>query len=309
MTKLLPKDRILRDESLSRHTTFRTGGPADYFLTLETLTELKDTLAFLREKEIGFFLLGRGSNVLVSDKGYRGVIISLGGEFNVVDITLSSGTYPPNENSDNFTNIHAGAGTSLAALASFACKHSLTGLEFASGIPGSVGGGVIMNAGAYGSEIKDVLRECTILDKKGNIRTLSNQEMAFDYRTSRGKTEGFIILDALFSLKRGNQAEIQSKIEELNQKRREKQPLEYPSAGSTFKRPPGQFAGKLIEEAGLKGLTVGGAQVSPKHCGFIVNNHNAASSDIYRLIKEVREKVAEKSGIWLESEVIFLGEF
>ncbi len=317
---MLPPAQLAFDELLSRHTSFRTGGPADCFVSVRSEGELTGLLSFLTDQEIPFFLLGRGSNLLVSDKGFRGVVIRLSGEFeeirlvqeeqraerSLVDITSSSGE--TQTDSPASLRVFCGAGASLASLASFASEHSLTGLEFASGIPGSLGGGIIMNAGAYGGELGDFVQNVRIL-RNGEVQLLPKEAMEFSYRTSRAKREGLTVLSAEFSLFPGDPGGIRAKMKELNEKRREKQPLEYPSAGSTFKRPPGNFAGKLIEEAGLSGFSVGGARVSEKHCGFLINSGNATSDDIYRLIRLVQEKVQQASGILLEPEVILLGDF
>ena len=320
LQEIIPPEQLRFDEPLSRHTSFRTGGPADCFVSVHSEGELTGLIRFLENQGIPRFLLGRGSNLLVSDSGFRGVVIRLSGEFeeirpvwedqeaehSLVDITFNSEetqTLAPSSR-----RIFCGAGASLASLASFALERSLTGLEFASGIPGSLGGGIIMNAGAYGGELGNLVNNVRIL-RDGEVQLFSKEEMDFSYRTSRAKREGFLILSAEFALSPGEPGEIRGKMRELNEKRREKQPLEYPSAGSTFKRPEGNFAGRLIEEAGLSGVSVGGARVSEKHCGFLINSGDATSADIYRLIRLVQEKVQQASGILLEPEVILLGDF
>ena len=320
LREIIPPERLRFEEPLSRHTSFRTGGPADCFVSVCSEEELSGLLSFLTDQGIPRFLLGRGSNLLVSDSGFRGVVIRLSGEFEEIrpvwegqwaEHSLVDITFNPEETqtpAPSSRRIFCGAGASLASLASFALEHSLTGLEFASGIPGSLGGGIIMNAGAYGGELGDFVENVRIL-RNGEVQLIPKEEMEFSYRTSRAKREGFPILSAEFTLSPGEPEEIRGKMRELNEKRREKQPLEYPSAGSTFKRPQGNFAGRLIEEAELSGFSVGGARVSEKHCGFLINSGNATSADIYRLIRLVQEKVQQASGILLEPEVIFLGDF
>lgn len=292
---ILPKERILTEEPMSRHTTFRVGGPAEYFLTVNTAEELRSVMACLREEGMPYFLLGNGSNLLVGDRGYRGAVVRLGGIFETVE--AQDGT------------IRAGAGASLALTARRAMENGLCGMEFASGIPGTLGGAVRMNAGAYGGEMSMLVRSVDIMDEQGNVRTLDHKEMAFGYRTSVIKSSPWTVLGASLVLEKGDREEIAAQMQRLAQQRREKQPLEFPSAGSTFKRPEGNFAGKLIMDAGLRGYSRGGAQVAQKHCGFIVNKGNATAADIVGLIREVAEKVQEKFGVTLEPEVIFLGDF
>ena len=289
-----PQDRLKRDESLSRYTSFRTGGPAEAFLEVDSIPMLTRVLALLKEAQVPFFLLGRGTNLLISDHGFPGVVLKLTGNFTRISVKENV--------------LCCGAACTLSALSAYAAEHALSGLEFASGIPGSVGGGIVMNAGAYGGELGDVTAGVHIL-KEGESKRLSRDEMEFAYRTSLAKKEGLIVLSAEFSLSAGDPGSIQQKMTELNRKRREKQPLEYPSAGSTFKRPEGFFAGKLIQDAGLAGFSIGGAQVSEKHCGFIINKGGATSADIHALIGKVREEVFSHFGVSLEPEVIFLGAF
>ena len=293
--RILPEDRILINESMKAHTTFRTGGTADLFLMPENVDQLSELIRFFREEEEEYFIIGNGSNLLVSDRGYRGAIIAVTEAFS--DIEVSG------------TEIHAGAGALLSRIADTARKHSLTGFEFASGIPGTAGGAMVMNAGAYGGEMKDVVKLVEVLTPDGERVTLSNGEMGFGYRKSIIRKEGLTVLKIVFSLSPGNPEEIGAKMEELSAKRREKQPLEFPSAGSTFKRPEGHFAGKLIMDAGLSGFSVGGAFVSEKHCGFIINKGNATSNDVYRLIKKIQSVVKEGSGVELEPEIMLIGEF
>ncbi|MBQ7796482.1 MAG: UDP-N-acetylmuramate dehydrogenase, partial [Lachnospiraceae bacterium] len=247
-----------------------------------------------KKADTPWYVVGNGSNLLVSDKGFPGVIINTA-KFDKLE-------------TDGVTVI-AGAGVLLSKVASVAYKAGLKGLEFAAGIPGSVGGACVMNAGAYGSEMKHVLKTVTVLKEDGEVATLPAEELELGYRTSVIPKRGYLVLEAEFSLEEGNQEEIKSVMNDLASRRKEKQPLEYPSAGSTFKRPEGHFAGKLIEDAGLKGFTVGGAQVSEKHAGFVINKGGATASDIYTLCKEVEQKVQEAFGISLEMEVELLGEF
>ena len=292
---LLGEEKVRISEPMNRHTTFRIGGPADYFLLPSTAEEVKKILEICKEKELPYFILGNGSNLLVSDEGYRGVIIQL--YRNYGGITVEG------------TNIRAGAGALLSQIASAAKNASLTGFEFAGGIPGTLGGAVVMNAGAYGGEMKDVLKEVTVMTEQGEIMTIPAEKLEMGYRTSLVKKAGYLVLEAVISLKAGDVEEIKAIMKDLTEKRVSKQPLEYPSAGSTFKRPEGYFAGKLIMDAGLRGYQVGGAQVSEKHCGFVINKGNATAADVCGLMKDVQEKVQEQFGVTLEPEVKFLGEF
>lgn len=279
---------------MSRHTTFRAGGPADYYLKPE-ISQTAEVLNLCREEGIPVQIIGNGSNLLVGDGGIRGVVLELASH--------AAGIY--REGSD----LIAQAGVSLAKAAQEAAKGSLSGLEFASGIPGTVGGAVIMNAGAYGGEIKDVLRWARVLLPDGSVRAFDNDELEFSYRHSRIPGLGGVVLEATFRLKPGEEDQIRARMEQLREQRNLKQPLEYPSAGSTFKRPEGYFAGKLIMDAGLSGFRVGDAQVSEKHCGFVVNRGNATAKEIRNLIEEVQRRVQEKFGVTLEPEVRMIGEF
>ena len=279
---------------MDRHTTFRTGGPARYFLVIETRKELAQVLAWLQEEALPWFLLGNGSNLLVGDRGYRGAILHLAGEFLKTEIDEAT--------------IRCGAGAMLSAVSRSAMEAGLTGLEFASGIPGTIGGAVRMNAGAYNGEIAGVTESVEVMEPDGRCRVYNREEMAFGYRTSIVKTKPCVVLSTVLKLKKGDRSEISATMQELSAKRREKQPLEYPSAGSVFKRPEGHFAGKLIEDAGLKGLRVGGAEVSPKHAGFIINVGGATARDVLELIERIREKVYAMSGVTLECEIRTIGE-
>ena len=293
--ELLGKDKVLFEEPMSSHTTFRIGGPAEVFLMPESYEQIRSALALCREEGLPYFVLGNGSNLLVSDSGYRGVIIQM--DRNMGDIELKG------------TEIRACAGALLSSVAAAARKASLTGFEFAGGIPGTLGGAVVMNAGAYGGEMKDVLREVTVMTKEGDIRVIPSDRLELGYRTSIIKKAGYLVLEAVISLEKGDPQAIQEKTKELASKRTEKQPLDYPSAGSTFKRPEGYFAGKLIMDSGLRGFRVGGAQVSEKHCGFVINTGGATAKDVKELMDHVIRTVKEKYNITLEPEVKFLAEF
>ena len=292
---LLPGTEVLENEPMKKHTTFRVGGEADVYISINSISQLCDLMEYLRSHTIPFFVKGNGSNLLVSDKGYPGVVIELGNEFSGVTV----------ENNQ----IKAMAGTLLSKLSKTACDAGLSGLEFASGIPGTVGGAMVMNAGAYDGEMKQVVQEVMLLSPDNTIITLSGHDMEFGYRTSILKREPYIVLEVIFTLEKKDKKDITDKMADFATRRKEKQPLEYPSAGSTFKRPEGNFAGKLIMDSGLKGYRVGDAQVSEKHCGFVINRGNATASDIYSLMMEVQRKVQEQSGVLLEPEVIVLGEF
>ena len=292
---LLGEEKVKVDEPMKRHTTFRIGGPADYFLLPSSEEELSGILKICKNEELPYFILGNGSNLLVSDEGYRGVIIQL--YRNYGDITVKG------------NEIHATAGALLSQIAAAAKNASLTGFEFAGGIPGTLGGAVVMNAGAYGGEMKDVLKEVTVMTAAGEILVLPAEKLEMGYRTSLVKTKGYLVLSAVIVLEQGNQEAIKARMKELTEQRVSKQPLEFPSAGSTFKRPEGYFAGKLIMDAGLRGYQTGGAQVSEKHCGFVINKDNATAADVCRLLRDVQDKVKEQFGVTLEPEVKFLGEF
>ena len=293
--ELLGRDHVLTDEPMKQHTTFKIGGPADYFLMPEKGEDVGRVIKICKEKEIPYFILGNGSNLLVGDGGYRGAVIQ-------IYRNMSSVTVEGNE-------ITAQAGALLSAVAAAAKNASLTGFEFAGGIPGTIGGAVVMNAGAYGGEMKDVLTEVTVMNAEGDIFTLPTEELELGYRTSIIKTAGYIVLEAKIRLKEGDPEVIRETMKDLTIRRTTKQPLEYPSAGSTFKRPEGYFAGKLIMDSGLAGYQVGGAQVSEKHCGFVINAGGATARDVRTLMDNVRDIVYKKYGVTLEPEVKFLGEF
>ncbi len=287
------QENVKVNEPMKNHTTFRIGGNADCFVTPGTKEELQEILRLLNKEQIPFFILGNGSNLLVSDEGYRGVILQIGRNYQSIK--------------RKGCRIQVKAGITMARLASFALENSLTGLEFASGIPGTAGGGAIMNAGAYGGEMKDVLKEVLCMDRTGEIFSLKGEEMELSYRDSRMKREQLIVLELTLELEEGDQETIRLRHEELKAARTEKQPLEYPSAGSTFKRPEGAFAGKLIMDAGLKGFQVGGAKVSEKHAGFVINAGGATAQDVKAVMEHVVKTVQEKFGVTLEPEVLFLG--
>ena len=282
------------NEPMMKHTSFRAGGAARWFAVPETAEELKAVLAACRKADTPWYVIGNGSNLLVSDKGFPGVIISTD-KFDRLEV--------------NGTEISVGAGVMLSKLANTAYKAGLTGLEFAAGIPGTVGGACVMNAGAYGSEMINVLKSVTVLTPEGTVETLPAEKLELGYRTSVIPKKGYLVLEAVMSLTEGNMKESKALMDDLAFRRKDKQPLEFPSAGSTFKRPAGHFAGKLIEDCGLKGFTVGGAQVSEKHAGFVINKGGATASDIYNLCKEVEKRVKAEFGVSLEMEVKLLGEF
>ncbi|MCI8275240.1 MAG: UDP-N-acetylmuramate dehydrogenase [Lachnospiraceae bacterium] len=283
------------DEPMKKHTTFRVGGPAKVFVTPQTVSELASVIRLCREWKEPYFILGNGSNLLVSDAGYRGVVIHVGRAFE--QIRVEGG------------RLFAGAGAALAKIAAKARDASLSGLEFASGIPGTVGGALVMNAGAYGGEMAQVVCAASVLTKDGEEKRLDKSELQMGYRKSCILPMEYIVTEVEIALKSGDKERICLKMEELAERRKEKQPLEYPSAGSTFKRPEGYFAGKLIMDAGLRGFSVGGACVSEKHCGFVVNKGGASAADILELCRQVRERVLKKFGVALELEIRLLGEF
>ena len=288
-------EQVLFEEPMKRHTTFRIGGPAEIFVMPKTIDEVARALEICRQEELPYFVLGNGSNLLVSDQGYRGVIIQM--DRNMEEIAVEG------------TEIRAAAGALLSSIAVAARRNSLTGFEFAGGIPGTLGGAVVMNAGAYGGEMKDVLKEVTVMTADGEVRVIPASELEMGYRTSIIKKAGYLVLGAVITLREGNLEEIKALTRELSEKRTSKQPLEFPSAGSTFKRPEGYFAGKLIMDSGLRGYQIGGARVSDKHCGFVINAGDATAKDVVALMDHVREVVHDKYGVTLEPEVKFLGEF
>ena len=286
---------ILEQESMKKHTTFRIGGPADIFAVPDTIEKAAKIIGICREQKVPFYVIGNGSNLIVSDQGYKGVVVQVYKNLSAIEIKGDI--------------ITAQAGAMLSVIAKKAMAASLTGFEFASGIPGTVGGAAVMNAGAYGGEMKQVLTEVTVLTREGELRRIPSEELKLGYRYSVIPEKGWIVLEAKLKLPRGDYDMIKARMDELKEKRVEKQPLELPSAGSTFKRPEGYFAGKLIMDAGLRGFSVGGAQVSEKHCGFVVNTGEATAKDVRDLIREVSRQVKTKFGVELEPEVKMLGEF
>jgi len=295
LNEIVKTGSVAVDEPMREHCSFKTGGNADYFVCPDSFEELTEVIKAAKEENIEYMLIGNGSNLLVSDKGISGVVIQLGPL--MAEIRGKNGEYIID------------AGALLSSAAAKICEDGYTGFEFASGIPGSMGGALVMNAGAYGGEMKDVIKWVKVLDENLEIKTLSCEEMDFGYRRSIVSEKGYIILQGCVSLEKGDKEEIKRYSAELNGRRRDKQPLNFPSAGSTFKRPEGYFAGKLIEDSGLKGYTVGGACVSEKHAGFVINKGGATTEDILSVINHCRKTVFEKYGIMLETEVKIIGEF
>ncbi|MBE0068516.1 UDP-N-acetylmuramate dehydrogenase [Thermoanaerobacterium thermosaccharolyticum] len=293
LKKAISEENIYINEPMSRHTSFRIGGPADVFVIPQNREELINVLDIIRNENIPYFILGNGTNVIVSDRGIRGVVIKL----TAIRKISVEGEYIVSE-----------TGALLSAIANTALDNELTGFEFASGIPGTLGGAVTMNAGAYGTEIKDVIEKVEVIDENGNIYEIKNGNMKFAYRSSAIQLDNLIALKAWIHLKKGNYNDIRAKMDELNGLRKKKQPLEYPSAGSVFKRPEGYYAGKLIQDAGLQGYTIGGAQVSEKHCGFIVNKGDATAEDVINLIRCIQKTVKDRFGVDLHTEVKIIGE-
>lgn len=295
LLEVISEDKVSVDEPMKLHTTFRVGGPADFFVVPENEEEIRGVINLCRSEEMPYYIIGNGSNLLVSDKGYRGVIIQIYKAMNRIEVTGK--------------RITVAAGALLSQIAAKALEAGLAGFEFASGIPGTVGGACVMNAGAYGGEMKDVIAEVKVLTRAGEFLTLKADELELGYRTSVIAKEGYIVLGAVLELEPGDEKEIRACMDDLKEKRTTKQPLEYPSAGSTFKRPEGYFAGKLIQDAGLRGFQVGGAQVSEKHCGFVINKDHATAEDIAELMRQVSARVEAQFGVALEPEVKRLGEF
>ncbi len=289
------KENVLEHERMERHTTFRIGGPADYFVMPSEAEEIRQITGLCRSRSIPYYIIGNGSNLLVGDKGYRGVIIQVFRNMNRIRVEGDE--------------LHAQAGALLSKVAAAAYEAGLTGVEFASGIPGTLGGAVRMNAGAYGGEMKQVLKNASVLTPSGELLTIPVEEMGMGYRTSIVSKNDYVVLEAVLSLKPGKKEEIRAAMDDLKERRVTKQPLEYGSAGSTFKRPEGYFAGKLIEDAGLRGRRIGDAQVSEKHCGFVINRGKATASEVAELMDEVVRRVQETSGVRLQPEVKRIGEF
>ena len=301
LTDIVGTERVRRMEPMSTHTTFRIGGPADYFVMPGNENELAAVRKLARDNGVPTFLIGNGSNLLVADSGFRGIVIKLWKENEAVGMSESA------DNGTEYEKVRIPAGCSLARAAMQVAERGLAGFEFAAGIPGTLGGAVVMNAGAYGGEIKDCIVSARIMEEDGTIRNYSAEELKLGYRTSIIQGTDKVVLSADFRFKKDSKLLILVRIEEMNRKRREKQPLEFPSAGSTFKRPEGYFAGKLIMDAGLAGFSVGDAQISTKHCGFAINTGNATCRDMKRLIAETTARVEEQFGVRLEPEIRFLG--
>ncbi|MDI9475718.1 MAG: UDP-N-acetylmuramate dehydrogenase [Natronincolaceae bacterium] len=294
LTEIISKDAVLLDEPMKNHTSIRVGGTADIMATPRTIAEIQSTIKICKENNTPYFIMGNGSNLIVRDKGMRCVVIKLGDRFANVDIDGNT--------------VVAQAGVLLSTLSEKIMAENLTGFEFANGIPGTLGGAVAMNAGAYGGEMQDVVRSVKVLSPEGKTKNLLSEELEFGYRTSAIQTRNYIVLEVEMEFEKGDYDKIVATTKELIEKRTMKQPLNLPSCGSVFKRPVGHFAGKLIEDSGLKGEKIGGAQVSELHCGFIVNIDNATANDVLDLIKLVQETVKYKFGIQLETEVKIIGE-
>ena len=294
LEEIVGKDKVKYNEKMSKYTTMRVGGPCDCIVFPDEISKIKEVIDFCKNENITFFVIGNGSNLLVKDEGIHGVVIKLGHRFGKIEL---DGEY-----------ILAYAGATMPTLSQLAKKNSLKGLEFACGIPGTIGGGVKMNAGAYGSQISDILYEVTYMDEKEEIKTIKNKDCSFGYRKSIFTINpNYVILSAKFKLERGNLDEIENKMKENSLARKAKQPLEYPNFGSVFKRPEGYFVGKLVDDAGLRGYKIGGAQVSTKHTGFIVNVDNATCKDVLDLIGYVQTTVYNKFNVKLTPEVIIIG--
>jgi UDP-N-acetylmuramate dehydrogenase len=296
LQKILSDKQIKQKESMSKHTSLQIGGEADYMVLPSSIDEIKQVILLCVSHDMPFYVMGNGSNLLVSDQGYRGLIIKLAADFSDIEVSEDG-------------IVRAQAGVLMSKLSNVIARHGLTGFEFAAGIPGTLGGAVAMNAGAYGGEIRQVLLNARVMDRDGNIHTLDNKDLELGYRSSILQKQDLCLLEATMKFSKGNKQEILDKIYELNSLRQEKQPLDKKSAGSTFKRPEGNYAGKLISDAGLKGFQIGGAAVSEKHCGFLINKDNATAEEFLTLIKEVIRIVNEKFGVVLEPEVKFLGTF
>ncbi len=293
--KLLGKENVFENEPMKKHTTFKIGGAADWFLVPQNKNQLKELVSVMKEKKMPFFVLGNGSNLLVGDKGIRGVVICLGKQMEKIEI------------SGNECYVESGA--LLSKTANAAQRAGLSGIEFASGIPGSIGGAVFMNAGAYEHEMKEIIKTVEYMDESGEIFTVSNEECDFGYRTSIFSKNNYIVLSCVLELEKDNPDEIKNRMDDYTSRRTSKQPLEKPSAGSVFKRPVGHFAGALIEQSGLKGYKIGGAQVSEKHAGFIINTGNATAKDVLDLVEHIKKVVFENFGVELETEIKMIGEF
>lgn len=295
LLEIFPAEQIKTKEPMKEHTTFRVGGPADYFVEPENAQQIADLIALAGRYQVPYLILGNGSNMLVSDEGYPGLVIHMSNKMNQIQITGN--------------RMKVGAGARMIAIGKAAYDESLEGFAPLTGIPGTLGGAIMMNAGAYGGEIKDVIVSATVLNPEGELLVLSKEQLELGYRTSVIAKKDYVVIEAELEFQKGNKEAIKAKMEECSLARRTKQPLEYPSAGSTFKRPEGYFAGKLIDDAGLRGYQVGGAQVSEKHCGFVINRDHATAQDIYQLMTDVSRIVKEQFGVTLKPEVRLIGKF
>ena len=292
LRKIIPEENIKRNEPMSKHTSFKTGGPAEFYITAKTIEDIQNIFQYAKTNRIKLYIIGNGSNLLVSDEGIKGIVLKIAVD-NIETLVSDFGIL-----------VNAGAGVKTMALAQILKKDGITGFEELAGIPGTIGGANYMNAGAYGKELKDIIVETKVINKEtGKIETLKKEEQELKYRSSIFKNKKYIIIETTFNLQRGKPEEIERRMNEFSIQRKEKQPLEYPSAGSTFKRGDGFITAKLIDECGLKGYTIGGAQISEKHAGFIINKGNATSKDILDLIAYTKKKVFEKFGVQIEEEV------
>lgn len=292
----IDKDKILYNEPMSKHTTFKIGGPAECFIKIDNVKDLKEILSFSKENEVPLTVIGNGSNVLVLESGIKGITVCI----KLEGIELKE--------EKDFCILKVASGEKIGKVSRMMCNKEISGMEELLGIPGTIGGAIKMNAGAHGKEIKDLVTKVTCIDYDGNIKEFTNEEMKFGYRKSILKEEKYIVLEAEFKLQKGNKNEIEEKIEEYSKYRREKQPIEYPSAGSTFKRGEDFITAKLIEDAGLKGYSIGGAEVSTKHSGFIINKGNAKAKDVLDLVEYVKEEVYKKFSKNIELEIEVIGE-
>ena len=292
----IDKEKILYDEPMSKHTTFKIGGPAECFIKIDNIEDLKEILSFSKENKIQLTVIGNGSNLLVSDNGIKGITICI--KLEGIELKEKNNSYL----------LKVASGEKIGKVARMMCSKEISGMEELLGIPGTIGGVVRMNAGAHGKEIRDLVTKVTCIDYDGNIKEFSNEDMKFEYRSSMLKKEKYIVLEVELELQKGNKEEIDEKIEKYSKYRKEKQPMEYPSAGSTFKRGEDFITAKLIDEAGLKGYSIGGAEVSTKHSGFIINKGNATAKDVLELVEYVKEKVYKKFGKVIELEIEVVGE-
>lgn len=297
--KIISKEKIYVNEPMSKHTSFKIGGPAEYLIKIDSVEELKSILKLSKEKDIPLTIIGNGSNILVSDDGIKGIVLKI--EIKKFKIDQIS-----DNNVEEKVKITVGSGNKLGEVAQKLAKQEIAGFEFAAGIPGTIGGAIRMNAGAHGSEMKDIVRTITFIDRDGNIHKIENSQAEFEYRNSIFAHEDYIILEVEMQLEKGSKEEIQSKMQEYSNYRKEKQPIEYPSAGSTFKRGTDFITAKLIDECGLKGYQIGGAQISEKHAGFIINKGNATAKDVIKLMEYTKEQVYEKFGKVIEPEIEIL---